>query len=70
MRIRISEPAALGDLQAYLRSAECAVETVSADELEVSPANAPSAEQARREIEAYLRMWEAMNPPVRVTILD
>ena len=70
MRIRISDPTALGDLQAYLQATECAVEAVSADELDVSLENAPSAEQARLEIEAYLRMWQAVNPPVRVTILD
>jgi hypothetical protein len=70
MRVRISDPSYLGDLEQSLRAAECVIEHVGAHELEVSVPGAPSDEQARREILIYLNTWEAMNPDVRVTLAD
>jgi hypothetical protein len=55
MRVRVSDPALLGDLQRYLRSAECVAERSGEDTLDVSIPRAPSDEQARREVAIYLQ---------------
>jgi hypothetical protein len=62
MRVRISDPALLGDLQSYLEAVECTVRRVGEGTLDVAMARAPSEEQARREVDIYLRAWQAMNP--------
>jgi hypothetical protein len=62
MRVRVSDPALLGNLQRYLRAAECVVEKADEDILDVSMPRAPSDDQARREVAIYLRTWQAMNP--------
>jgi hypothetical protein len=69
MRVRASDPALLGDLQRYLRSAECVVEQSDDDTLDVSIPRAPSDEQARREVAIYLQTWQAMNPGARAEIV-
>jgi hypothetical protein len=33
------------------------------------PAKPPSDEQARREVEIYLKAWQAMNPGVRADLI-
>ena len=68
MRVRVSDPALLGDLQRYLRAAECVVEQAD-DALEVSIPRAPSDEQARREVAIYIQAWHAMNPGARAEIV-
>jgi hypothetical protein len=70
MRVRLSDPALLPDLLGYLRAAECVVEEVGPDELNVLVPRAPSDEQGRREVDIYLRAWQAMNPNARAAILD
>jgi hypothetical protein len=69
MRVRVSDPALLGDLQRYLRSAECVAEQSADDALEVFILRAPSDEQARREVAIYLQAWCAMNPGARAEIV-
>ena len=69
MRVRVSDPALLGDLQRYLRSAECVVEQSDDDALDVSMPRAPSDDQARREVDIYLQTWQAMNPGARAEIV-
>ena len=70
MRVRVSDPALLGDLQRYLRAAECVAEQSGDDTLEVSIPRAPSDEQARREVDIYMKAWRAMNLGARVEIVD
>jgi hypothetical protein len=69
MRVRVSDPALLGDLQRYLRAAECEVEQAGDDALDVSIPRAPSDEQARREVAIYIQAWRAMNPGARAEIV-
>jgi hypothetical protein len=69
MRVRISDPALLGDLQRYLRSAECVVEQSEDDALDIYVPHAPSDDQARREVAIYLKTWQAMNPGARADIV-
>lgn len=70
MRVRLTDQALLPDLLTYLRSAECVVEQVGADELNVLVPRAPSDEQGRREVDVYLRAWQVMHPVVEAEILD
>lgn len=69
MRVRVSDPALLGDLQRNLRAAECPAEQSGEDTLDVSIPHAPSDEQARREVAIYLQAWQAMNPGARAEIV-
>ena len=70
MRVRLTDQALLPDLLRYLRSTECVVEQVGPDELNVVVPRAPSDEQARREIDLYLRAWQVMNPKAQAEIID
>lgn len=70
MRVRLTDKALLPDLLLYLRSTECVVEPVGPDELNVIVPRAPSDEQARREVDIYLRAWQVMNPGAEAEILD
>jgi hypothetical protein len=69
MRVRISDPALLSDLQRYLRAAECVVEQSDDDALDIYMPRAPSDEQARREVGIYLQTRQAMNPGARADIV-
>ncbi len=69
MRVRVSDPALRGDLQRYLRAAECVVERADDHTLDVSIPRAPSDEQARREVAIYIQAWRAMNPGARAEIV-
>jgi hypothetical protein len=70
MRVRISDPALLRDLLDFLRRAECVAEQANADTLDVFIPQAPSAAQARREVDLYLASWRARHPGVAADVLD
>ena len=70
MRVRLSDPALLPNLVDYLRAAECVVEEVGPGELNVLIPRAPSDEQAAREVDIYLRAWQAMHPNARAAIIE
>jgi hypothetical protein len=69
MRVRVSDAALLGDLQRYLRAAGCTAEQTDEDALDVYVPRAPSDEQARREVDIYLKTWQAMNPAARADVV-
>lgn len=69
MRIRVSDPALLDSLQRYLRAADCVAERAGADALDVAVPRAPSDDQARREVDIYIRAWQAMNPGARAELI-
>lgn len=69
MRVRVGEPALLGDLQRYLRAAACVAEQSGEDTLDVYITGVPSNEQARREVDIYLTAWRAMNPGARAEVV-
>jgi hypothetical protein len=60
MRVRVSDRQ-LPDLIRHLRATECAVTRLSEDEAEISMRRAPSDDEAQREVEIYLKAWQAMN---------
>jgi hypothetical protein len=70
MRVRVSDTALLESLRRYLRAADCVAERAGADALDVAVPWAPSDEQARREVDIYLKAWQAMNPGARAELID
>ena len=69
MYIFVSNPRLLFDLQFFLRRAGCASIQVHSHELEVEVPGAPSAEQARREVELYLALWGGRKPDVEAYVV-
>jgi hypothetical protein len=69
MRVRPTDEADAPDLMRYLRSTECAGDQVGNDELSVVVPRAPSDDQARRELDVYLRAWQAVHPTVHAEIV-
>ena len=61
MRVQVSDEALLGDLEAFLVAAECRVRKVGKVTLDVTM-QAPSESQAQRELDIYLKTWQAMHP--------
>ena len=71
MRIRTGSASSTSELAGYLRSCECVVDVRDDWTLEVAVRpGSLSAEHARIELDAYLRVWEAMNPTSSVERLD
>jgi hypothetical protein len=62
MRVRLTDPALVDDLERFLLATECLVKRLGANELDVYVPRAPNEAQARREIGVYLLTWRAMNP--------
>jgi hypothetical protein len=61
MRVRVSDEALLRNLEEFLVATECRVRKVGNVTLDVT-LQAPTEEQARRELDIYLRTWPAMHP--------
>ena len=70
MRVRLADETDAPDLVRYLRSTDCAVEQVGDDELSVVVPRAPSDDQARRELDVYLRAWQATSGSAHADIVD
>jgi hypothetical protein len=71
MRIRTGSASSTSELAGYLRRCECNVEARDEWTLEVTVRpGSLSAEHARIELDAYLSVWEAMNPTSSVERLD
>jgi len=58
LHVFVSNPRLLFDLQCFLQRMGCATTHVGSHELEVEVPDAPSQEQAGREVELYLALWE------------
>jgi hypothetical protein len=70
LHVFISNPRLLRDLQNSLRRAGCIAEQRRSHELEVYVPEAPSEDQARRELNVYLATWQATNPGVEAYIVE
>lgn len=66
MRVEISDPALADDLVAFLRRAHCEAERADGTSVAVSVPEAGRDDLARRELEAYLKAWQALHPGVQV----
>jgi hypothetical protein len=70
MRIELLTQAAALALAEYLERCECTVTVVSDSTLEVAPPARSQSEREREiEIQAYLRVWRAMNPRYAAELL-
>jgi hypothetical protein len=61
VRLRLSDPELAESLRDFLERRECAVVQVDADVLEVSLPHELHAEQARLELDLYLRVWQSLH---------
>ena len=62
MKIRLSDPALVDDLLAFLRARQCVAEQASEDTLDVELPAAMRSDAAALELDLYLRVWEASHP--------
>ena len=70
MKVRISDPALLDDLARFLSDAECVLEPVDADVLDVAIPGPGRPDAAALELDLYLRAWEAVHEPARAERVD
>ena len=61
VRLRLSDPELVESLRTFLERRECAVGQVDADTLEVSLPHELDADQARLELDFYLRVWQSLH---------
>ena len=61
MRLRLSDPELIDNLRTFLERRDCAVVQVDAETLEVELPHEHHAEQARLELDLYLRVWQSLH---------
>jgi hypothetical protein len=69
VKILLSDPAYLDDLIAYLFSVGCIVEQIGPNLIEVSRLSSIRHDQARMEIDRFLRAWKTSHPGVQVRLV-
>jgi hypothetical protein len=66
MRVRVSDPRCLDDLEVFLETTLAAVhERIASDEIEVSPLGSLNEDAAAMALDLQLRAWESANPGLR-----
>jgi hypothetical protein len=70
VRLRLGDPDLVENLSGFLQRRECTVEQVDADTLKVSLPHELHAEQARLELDLYVRVWQSLHGWVRVEYVD
>ena len=70
MKILLSDAAYLDDLIAYLFSVGFIVEQVGPNLVEVSRLSSIRHDQARMEIDLFLKAWKSTHPEVTVRLVD
>jgi hypothetical protein len=61
VKLRLSDPSERDSLRAFLEKRECHVEELAPDVLRVDLPHELHDEQARLEIDLYLRVWESLH---------
>ena len=61
VRLRLGDPDLVESLSDFLQRRECTVEEVDAETLAVSLPHELHAEQARLELDLYLRVWQSLH---------
>jgi hypothetical protein len=69
MKIQV-DPEAREELLEFLRRADCKVRAEDDGTLVVEVPSAPGEEQARLEVDLYLKAWQASHPYVETHLLD
>jgi hypothetical protein len=70
MKILLSDAALLNDLLGYLTAEGCVVEQVGPNLVEASRLSSVRHDQARLELDLFLRAWLQTHPGTEVRILD
>jgi hypothetical protein len=70
VRLRLGDPALVESLSDFLRRRECAVEQTDEETIEISLPHELHDEQARMELDLYLRVWQSLHGWVRVELID
>lgn len=72
MRLRLADPELVESLREFLERRECEVVEIDAETLEVELPHELHAEQARLELELYLRVWQSLHgwSPVEIVEAD
>jgi hypothetical protein len=70
MKILLSDAALLDDLVSYLAAEGCVVEQVGPNLVEASRLSSVRHDQARLELDLFLRAWQQRHPGTEVRILD
>ena len=63
MRVRVSNPALVGNLAGFLRHAGCIAAVSNGGQLLVTIPKSLREDAARLELDLYLRTWEILNAP-------
>jgi hypothetical protein len=61
VRLRLRDPELADNLRDFLERRECAVIEIDAETLEVELPHELHAEQARLELDLYLRVWQSLH---------
>ena len=69
MKIQV-DPEAREELLEFLRRADCKVRAEDDGTLVVEVPNAPGEDQARLEVDLYLKAWQASHPDVETHLLS
>ena len=70
VRLRLRDPDLVESLSDFLRRRECAVEQIDEETIEIVLAHELPDEQARMELDLYLRVWQSLHGWARVDIVD
>lgn len=70
MKILLSDAALLDDLVEYLAAEGCVVEQVGPNLVEASRLSSVRHDQARLELDLFLRAWQLAHPEAEVRLLD
>jgi hypothetical protein len=70
LKILLSDAALLHDLLGYLAAEGCVVEQIGPNLLEASRLSSIRHDQARLELDLFLRAWQEAHPGAEVRILD
>jgi hypothetical protein len=64
VQLRLSDPELVDSLRSFLERRDCSVVQLGADMLGVGLPHELHAEQARLELDLYLRVWQSLHPEV------
>jgi hypothetical protein len=70
VRLRLGDPDLVESLSDFLRRRECAVEQTDKETIEIALPQELHDEQARMELDLYLRVWQSLHGWTRVDVLD
>ncbi len=70
VRLRLRDPDLVESLSDFLRRRECAVEQIDEETIEIVLRHELPDEQARMELDLYLRVWQSLHGWARVDIVD